>query len=100
MRPLGTPTDSARAAWAASMRSSPCTGMNAFGCTSASIILSSSAEPWPETCTASLSWCSTRAPRRQSAFIVSCTASSFPGTGLADMITVSPCRICTCRWSL
>ena len=64
------------------MRSSPCTGMNALGCTSASIILSSSAEPWPETCTASLSWCSTRAPRRQSAFIVSCTASSLPGHGL------------------
>ena len=79
------------------MRSSPCTGMNERGCTSASIIFSSSAEPWPETCTASLSWCSTRAPLRVSAFIVSWTASSLPGTGLADMITVSPFWICTWR---
>ena len=60
------------------------------GRTSPSIVRSSSAWPWPETCTGAISWWSTSAPERASWLIASCTRSSFPGTGLAEMITVSP----------
>ena len=64
--------------------------MNATGWQSASTVFSSSAEPWPDTCTGAMSWWSTVAPARVRAFTVSDTASSFPGTGFADMITRSP----------
>ena len=55
-----------------------------------SIVRSSSALPWPETCTGAISWCRTSAPDFASRLIASWTRSSFPGTGLAEMITVSP----------
>ena len=99
MRAGSTPIDSASRACAVSMRRSPCTGMNALGRQSASTVLSSSAEPWPDTCTGAMSWCSTVAPARVSALTVSETASSLPGTGLADMITMSPDWIETTGWS-
>ena len=86
----GTPSERAMRAWACRWRISPCTGMTWSGRTSPSTVFSSSAAPWPDTCTGAVSWCSTVAPARQSWFMVSCTASSLPGTGLADMITVSP----------
>ena len=44
----------------------------------------------PETWTSAFSSCSTSAPRRVSWLIESWTRSSFPGTGRAEMITVSP----------
>ena len=57
---------------------------------------SSSARPWPETCTGALSSCSTSAPDRARRLIASWTRSSFPGIGFAEMITVSPASTVTC----
>ncbi len=64
------------------------------------IVRSSSARPWPETCTGALSSCSTSAPERARRLIASCTRSSFPGIGFAEMMTVSPASILTAGWSL
>ena len=64
------------------------------------IVRSSSAQPWPETCTGALSSCSTSAPIFASRLIASWTRSSFPGIGLAEMITVSPRSTWTAGWSL
>ena len=47
----GTPVASASLAWARRCVASPCTGMNAFGCTMDSTSFSSSAPAWPDTCT-------------------------------------------------
>ena len=58
--------------------------------TRARSVRSSSEQAWPETWTGAISWCSTSAPVFASWLIVSCTRSSFPGTGFAEMITVSP----------
>ena len=60
---------------------------------------SSSEFPWPDVCTGAISWWSTTAPARVSRLIVSWTRSSFPGTGFAEMITVSPASTVTCWWS-
>jgi len=62
-------------------------------------VRSSSARPWPETCTGALSSCSTSAPDFASRLIASWTRSSFPGIGFAEMITVSPRSIRTDGWS-
>ena len=51
---------------------------------------SSSWQAWPETCTGAISSCRTSAPAFASRLIASWTRSSFPGTGFAEMITVSP----------
>ena len=47
----GTPMLWAILAWARRWQASPWTGMKFRGFTMASMSLSSSAEPWPETCT-------------------------------------------------
>ena len=95
----GTPASRASRAWAACMRISPWIGITAFGRTSESRVRSSSARPWPETWTGAFSSCSTSAPRFVSWLIASCTRSSFPGTGRAEMITVSPRSTFTVGWS-
>ena len=64
--------------------------MTAFGRTSPYSVRISSWFACPETCTAAFSSCKTSAPAFESWLIVSCTRSSFPGTGRAEMITVSP----------
>ena len=64
------------------------------------IVRSSSALPWPETCTGALSSCSTSAPIFASRLIASWTRSSLPGIGFAEMITVSPRSTWTAGWSL
>jgi hypothetical protein len=46
-----------------------------------------------------LSSCSTSAPDFASRLIASCTRSSFPGIGFAEMITVSPASTDTAWWS-
>ena len=61
---------------------------------------SSSARAWPETCTSAFSSCSTSAPFLVSRLIASCTRSSLPGTGRAEMITVSPRSTLIAGWSL
>ena len=59
----------------------------------------SSEFPCPETCTGAISWWSTSAPALASRLMVSCTRSSFPGTGFAERITVSPRSTVTVAWS-
>ena len=100
MLAAGTPASRASCACAACMRYSPWTGMTARGRSSDSSVRSSSEQAWPETCTGAISWCRTSAPAFASWLIVSCTRSSFPGTGLAEMITVSPRSTCSAGWSL
>ena len=77
----GTPASWARRACAACIRYSPWIGITAFGRSRLNSVRSSSARAWPETCTSAFS------VRR---LIASCTRNSFPGTGRAEMITVSP----------
>ena len=96
----GTPASCASRACAACMRYSPWIGITAFGRTSEISVRSSSARAWPETWTSAFSSCSTSAPRRVSWLIVSCTRSSFPGTGRAERITVSPRSTLIAGWSL
>ena len=86
----GIPASRASCACAASIRYSPWIGITARGRTSESSVRISSEQAWPETCTGAISWCRTSAPCRASRLIESWTRSSFPGTGLAEMITVSP----------
>jgi hypothetical protein len=69
------------------------------GRSSESIVRSSSWQAWPETCTGAISSCSTSAPARASWLIESWTRSSFPGTGFAEMITVSPGSTESVGWS-
>ena len=96
----GTPASCASRACADSIRYSPCTGMTARGRSSDRIVRSSSAFAWPETCTGAISSWSTSAPSLVSPLIVSWMRSSFPGIGLAEMITVSPRSTLTAGWSL
>ncbi len=95
----GTPASRASWPWAASIRYSPCTGMTARGRTSESSVRISSEQAWPDTWTGAISWCSTSAPICASRLIESWTRSSFPGTGLAEMMTVSPRSIEIDGWS-
>ena len=95
----GTPASRASCACAASIRYSPWIGITARGRTSESSVRISSEQAWPETCTGAISWCSTSAPSRASRLIESWTRSSFPGTGFAEMITVSPRSTSTFGWS-
>ena len=81
------------------MRYSPWIGISAFGRTSESSVRISSEHAWPDTCTIAISSCSTSAPSRASRLIESWTCSSLPGTGLAEMITVSPRSTSTFWWS-
>ena len=74
--------------------------MTAFGRTRPRIVRISSEFPCPDTCTGAISWWSTSAPPLASRLIVSWTRSSFPGTGFADRITVSPRSMVTAGWSL
>ena len=95
----GMPASRPSFACAASIRYSPWIGMSAFGRTSDSSVRSSSEQAWPETCTGAISSWSTSAPRRASRLIESWTRSSLPGTGFAEMITVSPRSTSTFWWS-
>ena len=81
------------------MRYSPWIGITARGRTSERSVRISSEHACPETWTGAISWCSTSAPWRASRLIESCTRSSFPGTGFAEMITVSPRSTETFGWS-
>ncbi len=81
------------------MRYSPWIGITARGRTRPYSVRISSCIACPETCTAAFSSCSTSAPALESWLIVSCTRSSFPGTGRADRITVSPRSTVTVLWS-
>ena len=96
----GTPDSRASCPCAASIRYSPCTGIIARGRSSESIVRISSEQAWPETCTGAISWCSTSAPAFASRLIESWTRSSLPGTGFAEMITVSPRSTEMDGWSL
>ena len=60
---------------------------------------SSSWHAWPDTWTGAISSCSTSAPAFASWLIESCTRSSFPGTGFAEMMTVSPGPTSSAGWS-
>ena len=63
------------------------------------MVRSSSWQAWPETCTGAISSCSTSAPARASWLMESWTRSSFPGTGFAEITTVSPGSTETALWS-
>jgi hypothetical protein len=81
------------------MRYSPWIGITARGRTSESSVRSSSEQACPDTCTGAISWCRTSAPSCARRLIESWTRSSFPGTGFAEMITVSPRSTTTFWWS-
>ncbi len=87
----GTPASRASRAWAASIRNSPWTGMTRLRPHEGEHACAAPRRmPWPETWTGAFSWCSTSAPAFASWLIASWTRSSLPGTGFAEMITVSP----------
>ena len=85
----GMPTSRASRAWALRCTASPCTGMKFLGCVMASMSLSSSWLPWPETCTRVCDLSKTVQPILESELMIPCTLFSLPGTGVAEMITVS-----------
>ena len=76
-------------AWATNMRCSPCTGTKNLGRVRASINLSSSWEPWPETWMPSPLPYTTLAPSIISRSIVFTTEMVLPGIGLAEKMIVS-----------
>src|SRR5215207_736401 len=61
--------------------------------------LSSSSNPWPEAWIGASRVVTTSAPTWYSRSIVSLTARSLPGIGVAEKTTVSPARSSTCGWS-
>ncbi len=67
--------------------------MKFFGFTMESMIFSSSAPAWPDTCTRARLLSYTSAPILASWLMTRVTAFSLPGTGVAEMMTVSPSSI-------
>jgi hypothetical protein len=61
--------------------------------------LSSSSNPWPDAWIGASRVVTTSAPTWYSRSIVSLTARSLPGIGVAEKTTVSPDRSSTCGWS-
>ena len=93
MLSASTPVASASLAWARRWVASPWTGMKAFGFTRVSMIFSSSAPAWPDTCTLPRLLSYTSAPILARELMTRVTAFSLPGTGVAEMMTVSPSSI-------
>ena len=75
---------------------SPCTGIKYLGFIRLSISFCSSLLPCPETCIPAIFLNTTSASYLRRLFILLETAFSFPGIGVAEIITVSPSFIFIC----
>ena len=95
---FSTPISTANSPCFLSILYSPWTGRKYFGLIRPSIILSSSWLPCPDTWIRLLLPKTTLAPKRIRLSIVRPTPVSFPGIGVAEIITVSPGIILTLRW--